>query len=77
MTDRYLKGVLTVIAGALVWIAVQLTVGTAKAAPITEPGIRQVSIVWPETVSFVGRDVQTDLPHRDQVYVPVWCANCK
>ena len=61
--DRYLKGVLTVIAGALVWIAIQLSSGTASAqsrpprepAPQQESAVRDVAVVWPPAVNREAR----------------------
>ena len=51
MNDRYLKGVLTVIAGALVWIAVQLTMGPVHAsrdAQLAEPSPSAKPLLRPE-----------------------------
>ena len=66
MTDRYLKTVLTVIAGALVWIAVQLTIGEVRAASkYTVP-----------TLSM--GDIKNYQALRDSTpLVPVYCVNCR
>lgn len=82
--DRYLKAVLTVIAGALVWIAVQLSVSTASAQgrpsrepePREESSVRDVAIVWPQTVNREGAafSAQDERSSR-QGYVPVYCVN--
>jgi hypothetical protein len=82
--DRYLKGVLTVIAGALVWIAVQLSVGTASAQsrpsrepePSQESAVRDVALVWPQAVNREGAGYsQQDERSSRQAYVPVYCVN--
>jgi hypothetical protein len=82
--DRYLKGVLTVIAGALVWIAVQLSAGTAAAqsrpprepAPSQEGAVRDVALVWPPAVNREGTGYsQQDERNTRQPYVPVYCVN--
>jgi hypothetical protein len=70
MNDRYLKGVLTVIAGALVWIAVQLTIGTANAQPAPERVMADVRLV-----TYQGK--RTGDVNHPVNYVPVFCANCK
>jgi hypothetical protein len=80
MNDRYLKGVLTVIAASLVWIAVQLTIGTAHAQqqpmvqplpqPLPQRGMSEVRLV-----TYQGRR-EGDVNHPLN-YVPVFCANCK
>ena len=78
MTDRYVKSVLTVIAASLVWIAVQLTIGTANAQPVTnvqptpapQRGMGEVRLV-----TYQGKR-EGDVNHPLN-YVPVFCANCK
>jgi hypothetical protein len=64
MNDRYLRGVLTVIAFALCWIAVQLTVREARAADLP-PGTPSVQIVAPTKHSPSGVEA-----------VAVYCINC-
>jgi hypothetical protein len=82
--DRYLKGVLTVIAGALVWIAIQLSSGTASAqsrpprepAPQQESAVRDVAVVWPPAVNREGSEYSAqDERTTRQPYVPVYCVN--
>jgi hypothetical protein len=82
--DRYLKGVLTVIAGALVWIAIQLSSGTASAqsrpsrepAPPQESAVRDVAVVFPAPVNREGADYTAqDERSSRQAYVPVYCVN--
>jgi hypothetical protein len=82
--DRYLKGVLTVIAGALVWIAIQLSVGTATAQsrPPREPAasqegaVRDVAVVWPPAVNREGAAFSAQDERNDRLpYVPVYCVN--
>lgn len=62
-TDRYTKTILTVIASALVWIAVQNSIGTAHAAKdVSKVAIcdfknpDRCATVFPETEPQVGQD---------------------
>ena len=66
MHDRYLKGVLTVIAGALVWIAFQLSMGNARAA--VTAGMAEVQLVDQHGTAADARIFPR--------YVPVYCGNC-
>ena len=66
MNDRYVKGVLTVIAGALVWIAVQLSLGAAQAAPSRGP-----AAMW------TRQEIASNRDDGGTLVVPVYCVNCK
>jgi hypothetical protein len=71
MNDRYLKGVLTVIAFALCWIAGELTLGHAR-AEVVETGIKSVSITSP--IIDAGAGSKSFKP--DMKVVAVYCVNC-
>jgi hypothetical protein len=70
MNDRYLKGVLTVIAGALVWIAIQLSTRPVDAAG----RFADIHLVT-ETGSFASAPGHA--AGGDLQYLPVYCKNCK
>lgn len=72
MSDRYLKGVLTVIAFALCWIAGQLTVAGAR-ADIVQAGVQQVQLIEP-LVDVTGTKDRTASLNK---YIPVYCVNCQ
>jgi hypothetical protein len=62
MNERYLKTVLTVIAFALCWIAVQLTIGPARADVVAAgQGGGKVTIAGAMTADGAGHDVDSQL----------------
>jgi hypothetical protein len=71
MTDRYLKAVLTVIAFALCWIAIELTMRNAK-ADVVQAGAGSVAISSP----LVPIGTRHDTLNGDAKVVAVYCVNC-
>ena len=77
--DRYIKGILTVIAAALVWIAVALTHLPRASAAVTAT-VRDTSPGTPQPVNIVavaGETIPTQAFFKNHGAVPVFIAKEK